>query len=171
MKSSNLSIATTLNVVAISLVLILIGCTPRSTNDPGVPLERLKEKIISSGDEDAYEKLGIAYLDYNKPQEVMIYSTIMANKFRSPEAYYYVYHDLVSVHSNGLADMGEDLRTIAIQHLKKSASLKYLAANDELGELYLEGKYLPKDTLLGKKLKKYGEKQWDKKTWYYDIFN
>lgn len=171
MKRSNLSIATTFNVVAISLVLMLTGCTPRSTNDPGVPLERLKEKIISNGNELAYERLGNAYLDYNKPQEVMIYSTIMAHQFHSPRAFFYVYYDLVSVHRNGLADMGEDLKMIAIQYLKKSASLNYYGASNVLGKLYLEGKYLPKDTLLGKKLKKYGEKRWDKKPWYYGIFN
>jgi len=152
-------------------VSIVIGCTARSINDPGIPMETLKEKIISNGNENAYERLGIAYLDYNIPQEVMIYSTIMANKYQSPRAYFYVYYDLVSAHKNGLADMSEDLRTIAIQYLKKSASLRDLGACNELGELYLEGKYIPKDSIIGGKLKKIGEKRWEKRPWYYGIFH
>ena len=156
-------------VLCISL--IVIGCMARSTNDPGVPMETLKEKIISDGNENAYERLGIAYLDYNIPEEVIIYSTIMATKYQSPSANFYVYYDLVSVHKNGLADMSEDLRTIAIQYLKRSASFKDPGACDELGELYLEGKYVPKDSLIGSKLKKYGENRWKKRPWYYDIFH
>jgi hypothetical protein len=168
MKKSRKTIIKIYIFLCISFV---VGCTARSTNDPGVPMETLKEKIISNGNESAYERLGIAYLDYNISQEVMIYSTIMANKYHSPEAYFYVYHDLVSVHENGLADMSKDLREIAIQYLKKSASLNDFGACDELGELYLEGKYIQKDSIIGSKFKKLGERRWERKPWYYELFH
>ena len=39
-----------------------------------------------------------------------------------------------------------------IEYLKKGAALKHEQSMHELGELYMEGKYVPKDTILGKKL-------------------
>lgn len=151
-------------------VLLVLGCSARSMNDPGVPMEVLKEKVISHGSERAYDKLEIAYFDY-VIQEVMIYSTIMANKYNYPEAYLNVYYNLVTVHENGLEDMSVDLRAIAIQYLKKSASLGSLSACDKLGDLYLEGKYIDKDSIVGINLKKLGESRWEKKPWYYGLFD
>ena len=164
-----------LNMIIVKLTLFCIpivfsNCTSKSINDPGVPMQELKDKILSDYDINAYEKLYIGYFDYF-PQEVLIYSAVIAHKCKNANADFNMYFDIVSAHPNGLVDMDNDLREIAIQYLKKSVALNHPSACGVLGELYIEGKYLPKDTILGKKLRSFGEKRWKKKPWYNNIFN
>ena len=45
-----------------------------------------------------------------------------------------------------------ETRTFMLDYLKKGATLGDKLCIKELGELYIEGKYVPKDTTLGKKL-------------------
>ena len=170
MKSSKRNILKILTIIYFSL--IIIGCTPRSPNDPGVPLDVLKKKVIASGNKNAYEKLYIAYFDESGKEDFILYSIIMANKYESPDGCYQVYLGLKSIYNNELADMKEDMRSIAIQYLKKAASLNSVQANEELGNLYIEGEYLPRDLSLGEQLIKHASMLENKrKRWYYRIFN
>jgi len=158
--------------LTILCVFVNFTCAPQSTNDPGVPLDMLKKKVISHGNKYAYEKLYFAYFDESGKEDFILYSIIMANKYESINGYYDVYSGLITVHENGLADMNEDMRNIAIQYLKKAANLNSIRANEELGNLYIEGEYILRDTSLGKKLIKNASILRDKREhWYYRIFN
>lgn len=170
MKSSKKIILKTYIILCLSF--IMIGCTPRSMNDPGVPLDVLKKKIILNGNKNAYEKLYFAYFDESGKEDFIYYSIVMANKYESPNGCYDVYYGLKFIYNNSLDDMSEDLRSIAIQFLKRAAELNSIRANEELGNLYIEGIYLPKDLLLGEKyIKNASDLEIKEKHWYYRIFN
>lgn len=119
------------------------------------PIEELKKLVISKGDTTAYYELSIAYLnvDYYK-QEYLLYSIVMADKYNYPRAYYDVYHGLTSIferhHYAGKID--EKTKNLAMKFLKGGVELNDKQSTHELSELYLQGKYVPKDTIFGKKL-------------------
>lgn len=119
------------------------------------PVEELKKLVLSKGDTIAYNELRIAYLDVKYyEEEYLLYSIIMADKYKYPRAYYYVYYSLTSIfeyhHYTGKID--EKTKTLALKYLKEGVDLNDSQSTHELSELYLEGKYVPKDIILGKKL-------------------
>jgi hypothetical protein len=59
--------------------------------------------------------------------------------------------------SNG-AVIDENTKDLAIKYLKRGVELKDPVSIKYLGDLYLQGKYVPKDTILGRKLEKEGRK-------------
>jgi TPR repeat protein len=121
------------------------------------PVEELKELIMLKGDTVAYDELAIAYMDEKYDEEYLIYSLIMANKYNYPPAYYNVYYCLTSVFEHhSYAEIDEITKEMAIRYLKRGVELKDAASTKYLGYLYLEGKYVKKDTILGKKLEKEG---------------
>ena len=119
------------------------------------PIKELKKLVLSKGDTIAYKELRIAYLsvDYYE-EEFLLYSIIMADKYNYPKAYYYVYMCLTSVfESHHYADkIDRKTKELALKYLKEGAVLNDGESTHALSELYLEGKYVPKDTILGKKL-------------------
>lgn len=142
----------TLMIVAI----IVNSCTIRSMNDSETSLEELKRQVIQNKDPDAYDELLTSYLDYDT-KESFYYSLVAANRDNNPQAYYDVFSTLESLYSKGLADMDADLRDIAMLYLQKSASLSHYQATDELSKMYIEGKFIAQDTILGRKLKERAE--------------
>jgi len=118
------------------------------------PIQELKKLVLSKGDTIAYKELRIAYLnvDYYE-QEYLLYSIIMADKYNYPKAYYYVYMCLTSIfewHHYGKID--ERTKKLALKYLKEGAELNDGESTNELSKLYFEGKYVVKDSILGKKL-------------------
>ena len=144
--------ALTLMIVAI----IVNSCTIRSMNDSETSLDELKRQVIQNKDPEAYDDLLTSYLDYDT-KESFYYSLVAANRDNNPQAYYDVFSTLESLYSKGLADMDADLRDIAMLYLQKSASLSHYQATDELSEMYIEGKFIAQDTILGRKLKERAE--------------
>jgi len=120
-------------------------------------IDKLKELALK-GDTIAYDELEVALMNDKYKEEYLIYSMVMANKYRYPRAYFQVYYCLTSTfeHHSGLID--EKTKILAIDYLKKGVELKECQSVKELGDLYLEGKYVPRDTILGKELEEEGHK-------------
>lgn len=118
------------------------------------PINELKGLVTEKNDKEAYGELQTAYLnELYYPGEYVFYSLLMANKCHTQRAYYRVFYEL----RNAEILLGEDFydketRTFMLDYLKKGATLGDRLCIKELGELYIEGKYVPKDTKLGKKL-------------------
>jgi len=119
------------------------------------PIKELKKLVLSKGDTIAYKELRIAYLnvDYYE-EEFLLYSIIMADKYNFPKAYYYVYRSLTSIFEfhQYTGKIDEKTKMLALKYLKKGVELNDSESTHVLSELYLEGKYVPQDTILGKKL-------------------
>ena len=119
------------------------------------PIKELKKLVLSKGDTIAYKELRIAYLNVNYyEEEYLLYSIIMADKYNYPKAYYYVYKCLTSIFEfhNYTGKIDEKTKDLALKYLKEGVELNDGESTHVLSELYLEGKYVSKDTLLGKKL-------------------
>ena len=119
------------------------------------PIEKLKKLVLSNGDTIAYSELRIEYLEVHYyEEEFLLYSIIMADKYNYPQAYYYVYECLTSIferhHYAGKID--EKTKELALKYLREGVELNDKQSTHELSELYLQGKYVPKDTIFGKKL-------------------
>lgn len=114
-------------------------------------IETLK-RTARKGDTLAYNKLKEAYKSEPYEGELIYYSFLIANKCQYPPAYYDVYYGLRRIEIMEKKDFfDKELRTFMIEYLKKGAALGDIQSKRELGRLYMEGKYLPKDTILGKK--------------------
>ncbi len=150
------------NINWIVIVIILISCNNSrndkviSMNDPGRPLSELKELALNQGDTDAYYSLSIAYLDLPHGDFLPI-AEEMAKKHDYPQAYFDVYFQLLkSTDTPGttlsLDSCDEETRNKALSYLRLAFEKGHEQSIDELGELYYEGKFLPKDTILGRQL-------------------
>jgi len=126
------------------------------------PIKELKKLVLSKGDTIAYIELRIAYfnVDYYE-EEFLLYSIIMADKYNYPKAYYYVYKCLTSIfewHHYGKID--EKTKNLALKYLKEGAELNDSESTNELSKLYFEGKYVVKDSILGRKLEAKADSCW-----------
>lgn len=111
------------------------------------------KKAARKGDTLAYNKLKKAYKSEPYEGELIYYSFLTANKCQYPPAYYDVYYELRHIEILEKKDFfDKELRTFMIEYLKKGAALGDKNSKRELAKLYMEGKFLPKDTILGKKL-------------------
>lgn len=123
------------------------------TSNDTRPIELLKKIVIDSNDKSAYNELTDAYLNEQYHEEVLFYSLLMANISHYRQAYFDFYHLLkYADRSQGIKIFDNETRLLMIEYLKKGVALKHEQSMHELGELYMEGKYVPKDTILGKKL-------------------
>lgn len=126
------------------------------------PIKDLKRLILSKGDTLAYKELKMAYLDVKYFQEYLLYSIIMADKYKYHHAYYDVYYSLTSVflinHYAGAID--KKTLDLALKYLKEGVELNDRASVEEFGELCLDGQYVSKDTVLGKKLLEKAKSCW-----------
>jgi hypothetical protein len=122
------------------------------------PIDELKKLVLLKGDTAAYNELATAYLNEKYGEEYLIYSLVMANKYKYPRAYHEVYFCLTSAFNHGNGEIDEDTKAIAIKYLQTGVVLNDPASLMEMGELYLEGKYFPKDTILGNELYERGWK-------------
>ena len=140
-------------------------------NHTDLTIKELEKRMIEDNDRKAYDQLLYSdhttnYIYDSDENKSLFYSLLMANKSHYPSAYYNVYRLLNSyeyfsnckvvnnrlVHEKNPFSFDKVTRRFMIDNLKKSAALDDMQANSCLGELYLEGKYLPKDTILGKML-------------------
>ena len=140
-------------------------------NHTDLTIKELEKRMIEDNDRKAYDQLLYSdhttdYIYDSDEKKSLFYSLLMANKCDYPSAYYNVYSLLNSaeyycnckivnnrlVHEKNPFSFDKVTRRFMIDNLKKSAALGDMLANKCLGELYLEGKYIPKDTILGKML-------------------
>ncbi|MCK9311586.1 MAG: hypothetical protein M0P26_04820 [Bacteroidales bacterium] len=131
--------------------------TAKSMNDFGPSIEELKKNVLTKGDTLAYEELSIRYFNVNYSKgEFLFYSIIMANKYCYPPAFFNVYRCLTEIfeHNNKVGSIDEKTKELALKYLKEGANLNEYNALNTLSTLYLNGVYVPKDTMLGNILAK-----------------
>jgi hypothetical protein len=154
-------------IFILMLISSLLCCKPKSndvaTDRISITPERmweLQDSIIKWGDTHAYSFLMRCYgYDFDS-KNLLYYSLIMANKYGYSTAYYDVYQTLVVINALnfngqiGLDSLPIELCELAINHLKKAVEMGEPYAKEELGNIYIEGKYVQQDIELGKKLVK-----------------
>lgn len=116
---------------------------------------------LTKGDTSAYYNLETYYMDY--PIEGILYpALIMANKYDYHLAYLNVYEALTShdhkTKVSELEDLDSTTRKMALDYLKKGAEKGNKECKKILGRHYLEGKYIEKDNVKGKRLIEEGER-------------
>jgi len=140
-------------------------------NHTDLTIKELEKRVVEDNDRNAYNQLLYSdnttnYIYDSDENKSLFYSLLMANKCHYPSAYYDVhsilntYEDFCNykvvnnhlVHEKNPFSFDKATRQFMIDNLRKSGALGNMQANRCLGELYLEGKYLPKDTVLGKML-------------------
>ncbi|WP_321425233.1 hypothetical protein [uncultured Bacteroides sp.] len=117
------------------------------------PIEIYRKLVVKYYDTKAYDKLRIIYKKERNEGELLFYSFLIANKKHYPQAYFDAYYELKHVETIEKREIfDKELRIFMIEYLKKGAALNHEQSKQELGRLYLEGKYVPKDTIMSKKL-------------------
>lgn len=125
--------------------LLLIGCNMgnnnKSNNEPKQSMNQhttnqneLKKAILFSGDIAAYQSLNTEYLDYNYPEEFLLYAMIMANKYDYPQAYFDVFTCLTDIYLSDLNQLDEKTASLAIDYLLKAYEKGHHQAKDMVEE-------------------------------------
>jgi hypothetical protein len=122
------------------------------TISPNRSIEECKKMVLEKGDERAYYDLYFALNNENCNGEYLFYSLVMSQKYNYPGAYYWVYKCIVSFYEDNNIAVDTQSLNIALCFLRKGVELDNKNAQIELGELYLKGKYVTKDTIKGKEL-------------------
>lgn len=145
---------------SIIITLLIISCNKKeksfpmnnlSTND----IVKYKQLALFKGDTTAYNSLSVDYMD--SPYEGFLYTAlIMANKYNCRLAYEDTYYCLTDFYhkkeSTELEDLDPVTRKMALDYLRKGAKKGSKECKRILGNHYLEGKYIDKDTIKGKLL-------------------
>ena len=126
-------------------------------NATSSPVSELK-RLVLKGNINAYEELCVAYMDIEETG-LLPYALLMANKYDYSVAYYHVFDCLTLLYYDDCNDidccldsLDSQTRTMALEYLKKAADKGEGNALRDLGWLYLEGKHVKKDTVLGNQL-------------------
>jgi len=123
------------------------------------PINELKELVLTKGDTVAYDELDIAFMNQKYREEYLLYSIIMADKYNYPRAYFQVYYCLTSAFEHHVGPIDIKTKDLALKYLKKGVDMNESASIMCLSELYMTGKYILKDTIMGKLLEKKFDKQ------------
>jgi TPR repeat protein len=150
------------------LVVLCCNCTNKGSDDINDGMMRMNPpaepedygKIVLNGDTDAYYAVHVEYMNFHYPEESLFYALVMANKYDYQEAYFDVFECLYDLnneyqHANEgwrLDSLDETSRKMALEYLVKATEKGHKQSKEILGEYYLEGLYVEKDTILGKRL-------------------
>lgn len=126
---------------------------------PGMPMhsvDELAKLIFEQGDELAYQELRTTDPFFGNPERLMPYALIMANKYDSGVACFDVYYGFLSIYNTqatrDLDRLDETSQHMAVEYLQKASKRGEWQASEILGKYYMEGRYVKKDTILGRKL-------------------
>ncbi|WP_396146576.1 hypothetical protein [Flavobacterium sp.] len=102
---------------------------------------------ISKGDEKAYNNVAGNYILDANYQGLLYYSTIMANKYNSPEAHFHIFL-ILSNTNNGkpFNELDDKTKNLALYHLVKSNELGYESAKYSINEVLGKGKPIQKSS-------------------------
>lgn len=130
-------------VILITLGLAVLGCNIKknessfnsnkkafSMNQPITKIADLKKAVLREGDTNAYYELKIAYLDNEFPEEFLIFSLIMANKYDYLQAYFDVFTCLTDVYLTDISKIDEKSANLAIEYLFKAQEKGHHQAKD-----------------------------------------
>ena len=135
----------------------LFSCEPEiievKTMNHTRPIEVLKELVLIKGDSVAYDELRIAYLNRDDRESYLTYSLFMIHRYNYPRAYLDVYDCLASVSESFGGVMDERTKAMALKYLRRGADLNDYNSLRQLRNVYQEGKYVPKDTVMSRMLK------------------
>ncbi|MEI6754797.1 MAG: hypothetical protein WCK78_16725 [Paludibacter sp.] len=143
-------------------IIILLNCCSKSKNtilkmnNLSQNYDSIANEVIENGDTACYQELWYENID-SPNKKFLYYAIIMANKYKYPQAYYDVYDCLIKAYPDPLK-LDSTTRKMAIEYLIKGAERKHPQSLISLGELYIKGIIIKKDTVLGRKLKREGWK-------------
>lgn len=148
------------------IAFLVVSCNKK---EQSIPLNTTTNKdrdyyenlALTKGDTSAYYNLETYYID--SPIEGFLYtSLIMANKYDYHLAYENVYYCLTDYRHKKefteLEDLDPITRKMALDYLKRGAEKGNKECKKILGNHYLEGKYIEKDTVKGKQLQEESER-------------
>lgn len=145
--------------VAILFISFLSSCKKKElqpihivTMNQTRPIDELKELVLQKGDTSAYFELRVAFMSQKHEEEYLIYSLLMANKYNVPIANFDAYDCIVSIFEKNKMPIDDRSKELALSYLKKGVELKEKNALSQYGQLLMLGKYITKDSLLGKRL-------------------
>lgn len=134
-----------------------IECYPMN-NPENKNINEVKSLAIR-GDTLAYIYLSHFFMPENY-FEFLPYALIMANKYDYSFAYFDVFDCIWQIYDNGLDNeiylldsLDANTQKMAIDYLKKGVKKGNKNCMEVLGDYYIVGKYVQKDTLLGNELK------------------
>lgn len=107
--------------------------------------------VIKNGDTVSYNNIKQYQIDRAVYSDFIYYALIMSDKYHYPQAYYDVYICLFDTYDNK-DELGSELKKMGIEYLKKAAELGVLSAKEDLGKMYIEGKFMKKDIEKGQNL-------------------
>jgi len=154
------------NILLLLLIIIIVGfvCCRNNIKDSAKSINtairsdsELARLIFQEGDSSAYYELSMQYLDYGY-ERFLPFALIMANKYDYQQAYFDIFDCLWHIYGKPTAelilleDLDSTTQKMAIDYLIKASFKGHEQAKEILGEYYLRGLYVDKDTLLGKRL-------------------
>jgi TPR repeat protein len=132
-----------------------------SMNQASRPYYENKKLALEQGDTNAYHEMSIEFMDSPNDDRFLMTALFMANKHNYGPAYLDVYYCLTDYYHKAdnkeLDDLDEKTRQLAIKYLTDGANTGHYDCKQILGQLYMEGKYLERDTLKGRELLKENE--------------
>lgn len=120
----------------------------KSINQPTRSMSTLKKLVLTQGDEDAYYELSNAYLDYEYPEEFLMYAMIMANKYNYPQAYFDVYDCIIGINRLDIKSIDENSASIAIKYLLKASEKEHEQAQEIVKEYSITDEIMDKKALI-----------------------
>lgn len=147
------------NVIFYIIMLSIVVSCKSKTNDSHKEYRKLvidsiyyfQDRVLEYGDTNSYHEIKSYNIDTPHYPDFMYYALIMSDKYNYTPAYYDVYYCLFNSFENP-DNLGMKLRNMAIDYLKIAARRKLPEALNDLGQLYIDGKYIKQDTILGNKL-------------------
>ncbi|MFB9077055.1 hypothetical protein ACFFLS_03565 [Flavobacterium procerum] len=120
----------------------------------------IKSLLVNNFDKQSYDSI----VRTDTPEKSFIYSLLVSNKWNHAEASLEVFYSIAHLNEDNifvdfpdLDFLDSETRNLALKYLKKAADKKSPNALYILGNYYLQGKYLEKNEVLGKKLMKEAE--------------
>lgn len=129
----------------------ILGDTIVTMNSYDFDVDKAQYNVIKHGDIESYLNIKQYQIERAVYSDFIYYALIMSDKYHYPQAYYDVYICLFDTYDNK-DELGSELKKMGIEYLKKAAELGVLCAKEDLGKMYIEGKYLKKDVEKGRVL-------------------
>jgi hypothetical protein len=122
--------------------------TEKSINQPTRSLSTLKQLVLTKGDEDAYYELSMAYLDFEYPEEFLMYAMFMANRYNHAQAYFDVYNCLENIYYSDITKIDEETARLAIDYLIKASEKEHEQAQEMVKEYSVTKDIIDKKSLI-----------------------
>jgi hypothetical protein len=131
---------------------ILLSCESKqekviTNNNPPNNISEIKDLVLLKGDPEAYDDLTRYYLDFPYPDEQLIYSLIMANKYNNPQANYDVFTIIINLHDKK-GNIDTEFAKMGINYLMRASKLNHHQALEEVKEYSITEKSDPKSIML-----------------------